>query len=370
MRCSIARPAFVYWGRRGPVTRMAEGLMQAGSNLGIDCLLSLSRQNLNFDDFADMGDRLLPVSTFSHGLGAIIGLFRMRADQDQLVQRLKSIGCDAVVMLMPHVWSPFFGRRVRQAGLTYSVVVHDAASHPGDKTGLATKWLLRDVAQADFVFTLSQEVANQLRDSGFGSARVSQLFHPALTYPSRVSAARPLGGPVRLLFFGRILPYKGLGLFMDALEILRAEGTYVEASVIGEGSLGRDRLRLESLGVAIRNHWVCDEEVSDIFSSHDIVVATHVEASQSGVVATALAHNMPVVVTPVGGLVEQVDHGRTGVVAHAATGEAVAAALRRLVRDPAERLRMREAIRGKAADRSSERFLRDMLSQMARPCAG
>jgi glycosyltransferase involved in cell wall biosynthesis len=349
------------------MTRMAEGLMRASSNLGIDSLLSLSRQNVNFDHFATLGDRLLPMSTFSDGLGAIMGLFRMPSDQDQLVQRLRALRCDAVVMLMPHVWSPFFGRRVRQAGLPYAVVVHDALQHPGDRTGMTTKWLLRDAAQADIVFTLSHQVANQLRARGFGSARISKLFHPALAYPSHVSATCPLGGPVRLLFFGRILPYKGLGLFIDALEILRADGAHVEASVVGEGSLGRDRLRLESLGVAIHNHWVSDEEVSNIFTSHDIVVATHVEASQSGIVATALAHNRPVVVTPVGGLVEQVDHGRTGLIASAATGEAVAAVLRCLVRDPVERLRMREAIRGQVAEFSSERFLVDMLAQMARP---
>jgi glycosyltransferase involved in cell wall biosynthesis len=52
------------------------------------------------------------------------------------------------------------------------------------------------------------------------------------------------------------------------------------------------------------------------------------------VVAAAYGAGLPVVVTPVGGLTEQVIDGRTGVIAAAATPEAVADAVRRLIDTP------------------------------------
>ena len=67
---------------------------------------------------------------------------------------------------MPHVWTPLLSRR-RLPGVRYVVIVHDADAHPGDRTGLVNRWLLRDAARADLVVTLSAHVARQLAERGF-----------------------------------------------------------------------------------------------------------------------------------------------------------------------------------------------------------
>ena len=64
--------------------------------------------------------------------------------------------------------------------MRYVVVVHDAAAHPGDVTGIVNRWLLRDAARADLVVTLSAHVARQLAERGFPAERIRILFHPIL----------------------------------------------------------------------------------------------------------------------------------------------------------------------------------------------
>ncbi|MEZ5910696.1 MAG: glycosyltransferase, partial [Hyphomicrobiaceae bacterium] len=53
-----------------------------------------------------------------------------------------------------------------------------------------------------------------------------------------------------------------------------------------------------------------------------------------GIIALAVARGRPVVTTPVGGLVEQVRHEASGLIAEHATGDALARCIARLVAEP------------------------------------
>src|SRR5262249_36459532 len=147
--------------------------------------------------------------------------------------------------------------------------------------------------------------------------RLSTLFHPDLHFAGphiqRQSPAR--GTPLRLLFLGRIMPYKGLSLFLDTVARLRAEGIAVCPGGFGEGPIESHAQRMAEMGVTLLNRRLSDQEVGDALLRYDALVASHIEASQSGVVAAALGAGLPCVVTPVGGLIEQIADGETGIVA-------------------------------------------------------
>jgi glycosyltransferase involved in cell wall biosynthesis len=66
-----------------------------------------------------------------------------------------------------------------------------------------------------------------------------------------------------------------------------------------------------------------------------------------------MLHGKPVVVTPCGGLPEQLDDGSTGVVAEDTSPEALASAISRLVNDQGLASRLAEAGRRAAEDRFS-----------------
>ena len=63
---------------------------------------------------------------------------------------------------------------------------------------------------------------------------------------------------------GRIMPYKGLPLFLDAVELLREQNVPVEIGIFGEGPLGASADRLEKLGAEVGNHWLTEAEIASV----------------------------------------------------------------------------------------------------------
>jgi glycosyltransferase involved in cell wall biosynthesis len=130
--------------------------------------------------------------------------------------------------------------------------------------------------------------------------------------------------PYRLLFFGRLLPYKGLDQLLEAARLLDRQGIEVTLRVVGQGPLA---LPDPPPNVRIERRWVAEEEIPGLFAETDLVVLPYQEASQSGVLPIAQHLGVPSVVTPVGGLLEQVAFGRTGFVAADTSAAALAATI-------------------------------------------
>jgi glycosyltransferase involved in cell wall biosynthesis len=357
-----ARVMFMFWGRRGSLTKIAHDVHAAALAMDdIEPTLSVSRQAENFAACAALG-RVHAVDTFSHASGALTGAWRLPGLRGALGRRIEADRIEAVVNLMPHVWTPFMAPAVRQAGARFATIIHDASAHPGDRTALLNRFFAREARHADVVFTLSEAVRDRLiGEGGLPAKRVVTLFHPDLDYAGAGVPTRSSGGPLRLLFLGRIMRYKGLGLLVEALELLRGQGVAVELGIYGEGSLAPYEARLGALGATIVNRWLDDGEVGAAFAAHDSVVLSHIEASQSGVAAAAFGAGLPVIATPVGGLAEQVADGVNGVLAGEVSAPALAAAIARLAGDLQLLATLRGNIRARGADRSMERFVRAVV---------
>ncbi len=105
-----------------------------------------------------------------------------------------------------------------------------------------------------------------------------------------------------LLFFGLIRPYKGLDVLIDAFNSIPPEEI---------------------------DRYVSDAEVGGYVGGADAVVLPYRRSCGSGALHVALHHGLPVVVTPVGALVEAISGYEGAVVADALTPMALLAALRR-----------------------------------------
>jgi glycosyltransferase involved in cell wall biosynthesis len=145
-------------------------------------------------------------------------------------------------------------------------------------------------------------------------------------------APRSHGGKLRLLSFGRLLPYKGLDLLLTALERLGPDG--LEVRVVGLGPESPVLAALRALpGVTVENRWVPEMELGDLLAWSDAVVLSHREASQSGVAAAAIAARRWIVATRVGGLTEQLQNEPLARLC-APDGEQLARAIGSLLTDP------------------------------------
>jgi hypothetical protein len=98
------RVMFLYWGKRGAMSRFALTLAETVKNMTeLDVVFSLSDENELFDDFMRSGLKLHPVSMFASRIGPISRLYRIPALRQQFAECLRAGRIEAVVTLMPHV---------------------------------------------------------------------------------------------------------------------------------------------------------------------------------------------------------------------------------------------------------------------------
>jgi glycosyltransferase involved in cell wall biosynthesis len=327
----------MYLGRFGALGRFTYELAEAAQEASdLDLRFMVSSNNEDAEVLKSAVPGLLTLPTFHKPTpqALLLGYFRARRELAAILDRVRPA---AVVNLMPHVWSPLLAATVKRRGCRFISVIHDAVPHPGDNTAYLTRWLLRDAHAADRIVTLSDAVTSTLLAQGrFAPGRIDTLFHPDLRFASNGAVrTRREGAPLRVLFFGRIMAYKGLEVYAEAIAKLRDAGFAVEPGVAGSGRIPSEtRELLHRLGAEVENSWIPNEKITSILDRYDSVVCAHLEASQSGVAATAFGHAMPVVALPTGGIVEQVKDRETGILATRVTPSALADAIAQLANTP------------------------------------
>ena len=170
---------------------------------------------------------------------------------------------DVVVCTMVSIWDVAVLPVLRRRGLPFVLLVHDASPHPGDDYLFRRMCWRQIIIAADRLLVLSDHVRKELtRLYIIPSARIALISHGAMEFGASGSRRLPRHRPLRLLFLGRILAYKGLDLFLDAYRDLRAQGMPLELEIVGSGDIRPYAGRLNGLdGVKLTNRWV--EEFRD-----------------------------------------------------------------------------------------------------------
>jgi glycosyltransferase involved in cell wall biosynthesis len=324
------------WGRFGGAPRFGAALAQAIGGLpGTEVLLSLSSgAELLRSVGAPRCD--LPVTTYcgltSFALRAAGAPFAVAG----LARRIAALRPDIAVCAQPGPLDLLMAAALRRLRVPFVALVHDADAHPGD--GLPMQmWLQRALCRrAVTVGALTTHVGARLRAQGLVGTQSRPLLllsHPPVAFevPPRPAGAE---GTLRLLTFGRLLPYKGLDLLAEALALLGPVPGLV-VRVVGSGPESATLAALRALPcVAVENRWVPEDEVGGLLGWSDALVLPYREASQSGVAAAALAAGRRVLATRVGGLEEQLA-AAPGAILCEPDAASLLAGLRRLLAMPA-----------------------------------
>ncbi|MBY6706739.1 glycosyltransferase [Rhodococcus sp. BP-241] len=210
------------------------------------------------------------------------------------------------------------------------------------------------------VATCSDEVTELVR-MGIPRRRVSvvpcgvdlEKFQPA-----PVSSPGPARRR-RLVAVGRLVPRKGFDLMIAALASIPDTDLIIAGGERSDVSDDDEARRLKQIAIA---HGVADrvrlvgqvsrEAMPDLLRSADIVVCTPTYEPFGIVPLEAMACGIPVVATAVGGFLDTVIDGVTGVLVHRRTPAAVADAVRRLLNDEGRRTGYGMS----AADRARARY--------------
>jgi glycosyltransferase involved in cell wall biosynthesis len=268
--------------------------------------------------------------TYENALGYAVQRFTGPLVRGRVTHRLMEERPDFAICAMPALLDARMTRALRRLGIPYAVVVHDAAAHPGEAFNFRLMGQWRQLREARVLFALTRHVEDGLRRQGYGGAgqRIVKLWHPPVGL-GEMAPVMAHGGAPRLLYFGRLLPYKGLGLLAGALERLGPAQPF-QLRVCGDGPASPGLARLRALpGVSVEQRWVSEGELPGLLAWADAVVLPYQEASQSGVAALAVAAGRHVLATSVGGLPEQLA-GVARARLCAPTAEAIASGLTQL----------------------------------------
>lgn len=190
--------------------------------------------------------------------------------------------------------------------------------------------------------------------NGFSPERFSPIS-PVAAMAALPEALRDTTALVGL--FGRITPWKGQHVFIEALADLPG----VHGLIIGEALFTeRDRHYRQELewlakrlGVGDRIHFMgFQPDVRALYCAVDVVVHCSVAPEPFGrVVVEAMLLGRPLVAAGAGGVPELVQHGRTGLLTSPADAPALARAVRWLLEHPEEAQALGQAAREEARAR-------------------
>lgn len=168
------------------------------------------------------------------------------------------------------------------------------------------------------------------------------------------------GRPIALAV-GRLVYYKGVGVLLDAIALIRD----VCLVIVGEGPLRKQlESRVQELAISERVRWlgqISDDDLAGAFSGADVFVLPSVAPSEAfGLVQVeAMAAGLPVVSTRLGTSVEIVNvDGATGTVVEPGDPRALALAIRALVHDEALRGRLSAGALKHAGEFAEDRLVK------------
>jgi glycosyltransferase involved in cell wall biosynthesis len=218
----------------------------------------------------------------------------------------------------------------------------------------------------DRVVVHSEPGRDALVEGGVERQRVAVIPHPVFDLSGQEPSA-PNG--TTLLFFGLLRAYKGVDVLIRALPSIPGARVVIAGDPL-EPAEPLQRLA-EAEGVADRIEWRLgfrpDAEIAELLDQAAAVVLPYRHAGSSGVLATALGHGRPVVISDIGGLAEPVRKYGAGRVVPPDDPAALSEACRALLADlePAYRgaLAARGALGWDAAAEAHERLYEAIASE-------
>lgn len=192
---------------------------------------------------------------------------------------------------------------------------HDPIPHSGDRR----KWSFeKALKQSRIIIVHSRQFIEYVREH-YPESRVEYMPLTRLNVydmPGKIKTVSYDSNKINFLFFGTISEYKGLGVLADAYRIAKKECPNITLTIGGNGDFSPYQETYDKLNngdIFIVNRWIADEEVESFFDGKQLIlILPYTDATQSGVALVAREYGIPIIATKTGGLPEQIEDGKTG----------------------------------------------------------
>jgi glycosyltransferase involved in cell wall biosynthesis len=251
------------------------------------------------------------VKTYKSILGFIfsyLNIFRFI----KIIRIINSYKPDMFYSTMEHFWDviiyPFVKCKLKIK------TIHDVELHKQEDGIVHRFFHYFAFKQADKYVILSKKFTQDLINRGIKEQNIIHIPHANYFYYVSEPKSRSFKFHNRILFFGRILEYKGLDILLQAMKIVVKRMPDIKLVIAGDGDISayqKDILELNE-NIELHNQWIAAEDVKRYFENIDIVILPYIQASQSGIISLAYSFSKPIIASNVGALDEQMCDGETG----------------------------------------------------------
>ena len=304
----------------------------------------ITRQNPYIEKYKNLApDDLYIVKTHERSFSSAIIHTFLLIRPILIIRKILKVKPSAVFFTMEHSWMPFIVMWLRIFNKSVKIIYtkHNPMQFDSMGSGIFNK-ILHNIdmflfKKAHHIFTLSEYVKNELLKIPGVNRDNFHTFPLGIHYSlSNKKEHEPFfkDGILRILFFGRILSYKGLDVLAQSFEIMKNENLPVELIVAGEGNIPTETLnRLNHANANIINSWIDDDHLMEMLAATDVVIVPYTHASQSGPVGIAIAQCIPVIASNVGGLPEQIKNEINGFIVKASDSVEIVDAVKKILND-------------------------------------
>ncbi|MEX2336229.1 MAG: glycosyltransferase [Fulvivirga sp.] len=231
----------------------------------------------------------------------------------RVIQHIKSINPEIIYSVsldnpIVAVVSLFFDRKKTV------IFIHDVEHHSSYPQVKFLK-LGRLIVTSYFkYFQVFSENQKQIFNRKYPTKLVSSIPVPLSNYTNN-SKVTFKGSKKRFLFFGNILPYKGLDILIKAINNLSVKHSNFELVIAGRCTDWTDKYEPLVKGnkniTAIIRH-IKNEEIESLFSKSHYLILPYRDATQSGPLMIAYNYCLPVIVSNIKAFEEVVEEGVSG----------------------------------------------------------
>ena len=225
-------------------------------------------------------------------------------------------------------WAPCLvcmARQLERRGVTVIFLCHNVLEHE------AAPWknfLTRAALSHRRAFIVHSEADAGKLKALAPTAPIHVHDHPIYSHFPPLASVLPRRAKLELLFFGFVRAYKGVDVLVAAMERLKDADIFL--TIAGEWWMadGALRARADALArVEVVDRYVPEDEAGQYFVRSDVVVLPYRSASGTGIIPLAYNYGKPVIASRIGGLIDAVEEGASGVLVEPTDPEALAIAI-------------------------------------------
>lgn len=344
----------VFPGKSGGGTVFALDIAKGFAENGHRVCAIIAKGASNEKEWTDvLGEENVYRFTLHHGAGDFIKkcITLPLGEGRRIKEKFADIRFDFVLKTMYYIWTDMLVKYVNADRVVS--ICHDPLPHSGEKKYCA--YLSKKFTQrSDDVFVLTKRFIPIVeKRCKLPKEKIHYVPHGRLHNYNKTDKrlVNFRETDTNFVFFGRIQEYKGIKVLLEAYKKVHDKHKNTTLTIAGKGDFSAyEKLAADCGNITVINRFIDDDEVGGLFDgANTVLVLPYLDATQSGVILIAYEYGVPIIASNCGGLSEQLDDGRLGMLCEPGNVEELSECMLHFIGNPSafeeQKIKMKEYLR-------------------------